>query len=503
MFEKMRKLLKPNTSKRQESNWKKWVAYVLFGAIILVFALFGVDKQHGQGTSGGVAAVVNDSAISLAEFRSRVESKEQNARMGLEQFPEAQRRAFSQKIRRDALEELILGELVYQAAADKGVVASDAEVREYIRQIPVFQQDGQFKGDRYRMFLQQMNLNPQDFEQQVRKQLVTQKLQELFVGAAMPSREELKRNRVLADQKLSIRYAEIREEDLAKMIADADVKAFVSGRKADIEKYYNENKVEFTHPEMVKARHILIRVGDKRTDEEAKKLASELAQQATLKNFADLAKKHSDDPGSKDKGGDLGEFGRGRMVPAFENAAFALKAGEISAPVKTDFGYHVIAVEKKQAPRVEAIEEVQNQIARRLLVRGQGGESAGSLRKVLESGNKKELETELARAGVKWQESGEFDLSTNLIPKLGENPALISAILRQGKKLGVVPTMVPTKDGFVVAEVLNWKQVPDRNSNVEGLERMVAFRRSSDLIENWSKEVEAKASIQRNPRLLQ
>ncbi len=503
MFDKLQKYMKPKSGSQGKTfSWRNWVAYVIFGAIILVFALFGLDKNNGGQSTGGVAAVVNHESISLAEFRQRVESKEQNMRM-MDQLPEAQRKMFAQKVRKEALDELILGELVYQAAADRGVIAADGEVREYIRQIPILQEAGQFKGDRYRMFLQQMGISAGDFERQVRKQLVTQKLQELFVGSATPSREELRRNRLLANQKVNIRYAELKESDMGKMLTEADVKTFADNKKADIEKYYNDNKAEFTSGDVIKARHILIRETDKRKDPEAKKMAEEIAQKATPANFASLAAKSSDDDRSKTKGGDLGEFGRGSIGGAFDDAAFALKAGEISKPVKTDFGYHIIFVEKKSEAKTLTLAEATPTIARRLLVRGQGGEAAGSLKKTVEAGNKKELDTELARAGVKWQDSGEFDLSTSNVPKIGESPALMSALLKHGNKGGLVQQVVPYKEGFLVAEILSWKEAPDKNPDVEGLERMVAFRKSSDLIETWSKAVEADATIQRNPRVLQ
>jgi peptidyl-prolyl cis-trans isomerase D len=504
MFENMKKYLHPKTGRGgQGFGWKNWVAYILFGAIIIVFALFGLDHNQGQSSTGGVAAVVNHESISIAKFRQRLESKEQNMRSGMDQFPEAQRRMFVQKMRKETLDELILHEVVYQAASARGVIAADGEVREYIRQIPVLQENGVFKGDRYRQFLEQMGLTAADFEREVRKQIVTQKLQELFVGSATPSREELRRNRLLANQKVSIRFAELKEAELGKMLTENDVRTFQESKKAEIEKYYNDNKVEFTKPEQVKARHILIRANDKRDDAASKKLAEDLRKQATAQNFAALATKNSDDPGSKANGGDLGEFGRGRMVPVFEDTAFKLEVGAISEVVKSDFGYHIIYVEKKSEAQTESLTDASPTIARRLLVRGQTGESAGSLRKVTESGDKRALESELARAGAKWQDSGEFDLSSSAIPKLGESPALLAAVLKQGPKGGLVPQVISHRDGFVVAEIVSWKEVPDKNTEVEGLERMVAFRKSSDLIETWSKDVEAKASVQRNTRLFQ
>lgn len=503
MFEKLRGLLSTKKREGQGLGWKNWVAYVLFGAIIVVFALFGVTpSQFGDSAGGGVAAVVNESSISLAEYRTRVESVEQNARMRFDQFPEAQRRQLAAEMRRRALEELILGEVVYQAADRKGIIASDGEVRDAILQIEFLKENGRFMRDRYRAFLQNQNLTSEDFERTVRKQIVTQKLQELFVGSATPTREELRRNRILADQKVNLRFAELDRTEMSKLVTEEEVRNFAAAQKAEVEKYYNDNKIEFSSPEKVKARHILVRL-DKRGDAEAMKIAADLRKQATAKNFSDLAKKHSEDPGSKDKGGDLGEFERGRMTPEFEQAAFSLKAGEISDPIKTPFGYHVILVDQKVDAHTKPLEQVSNEIARKLALRAKETELKAELTKLAQSGNRKDLEARLSRAGVKWQESGEFDLSTSSIPKLGDNPSLITAILKQGQKGGLIPQAIDGKSGLIFAEVLSWKQVPDKNPDVDGISRMVAFRKSADPIETWAKDVEAKATIQRNPRLFQ
>lgn len=503
MLDSIRKFLTLKTGKRQETGWKNWVAYVLFGAIIVVFALFGITPGRMGNGIGGVAAVVNDTSITLAEYRQRVEAIEQNARMRFDQFPEQQRRALTQQMRQSALRDLIQSEIMYQAAESRGVIASDAEVRDYIMQIPVLNEGGKFQRDRYRMLLQNYGLSAEDFERQIRKQIVMQKLEELFVGAATPSREELRRNRVLANQKVNLRYAEIPKVELGKLLTEADVQSYMKDHQADIEKYYNDNKVEFSKPERVKARHILVRVSDKRSDADAQKLAAELRKQATPKNFSELATKNSDDPGSKAKGGDLGEFEAGRMVPEFEKAAFALESGQISDPVKTNFGYHIIYVEKKTPAVTEPLDKVRTDIARKLVARSKEGDVVAHLRKVAESGNKAETEALLNKSGFKFQETGEFDLSSSMIPKLGESPVIMASLLKHGKKGGLIPQLIDNQGSYVVAEVTSWKEEPDKTPEVEGLERMVAFRKSADLRENWVEVAKSKASVEINPRLMQ
>ena len=139
----------------------------------------------------------------------------------------------------------------------------------------------------------------------------------------------------------------------------------------ELKDYYEKHKSEFTQPEQVRARHILIKVpagADKKKWEEARKKALEIrAKLLKGESFSKLAEKYSDDPGSKARGGDLGYFGKGRMVPEFEKAAFSLKKGEISQPVKTTFGYHIIKVEDKKPARQRSFKEVEQQIRQKLL----------------------------------------------------------------------------------------------------------------------------------------
>jgi len=139
----------------------------------------------------------------------------------------------------------------------------------------------------------------------------------------------------------------------------------------ELKEYYEKHKSEFMQPEQVRARHILIKVpagADKKKWEEARKKALEIRGKLLKgESFSKLAQKYSDDPGSKARGGDLGYFSKGRMVPEFEKAAFSLKKGEISQPVKTTFGYHIIKVEDKKPAKQRSFKEVKQQIRQKLL----------------------------------------------------------------------------------------------------------------------------------------
>lgn len=146
-------------------------------------------------------------------------------------------------------------------------------------------------------------------------------------------------------------------------------KVTVSDKEAKA--YYDKNIDLFKSPEQVKARHILVQIPKEATEEDKKKLkekTEELLKKIQAgEDFAKLAEANSDDPGTKTKGGDLGFFSKGAMVPAFEQAAFALKPGEVSGVVESDFGYHIIKVDEKKEAVVEPYETIKDKVKKQAL----------------------------------------------------------------------------------------------------------------------------------------
>lgn len=491
---------------RRPLNFKKWVVAVLFGAIIVVFVFWGVHPERWEATSGGVAAVVNNETISIAEFRQRAENQAASLQGRMDQFPPAQRQLFERRIREQVLNDLIFGELMYQAGAKKGFSAVDAEVRDQILDIPYLKENGRFVRERYDALLSNLRFSSDEFENQIRKQLIAQKLQELLTGAMQPSTLEVQRMEQLRGQRVALRYALFSREDLGKkgFVADADVETFVKSTQGaqEIEKYYNDNKVQFETPEQITARHILISVNEKRTEADALKLASELKGKLTVGNFAQLAAEYSDDPGSKKRGGSLDSFSRGRMVPGFENVAFELAPGKISEPTKTEYGYHLILVDKKTPAVTQTLAQARDEIGRRLLARSQAQSIIARLGDQLKSAPGG-VEAALARSGIQFQETGEFDLASSTIPRIGENPSLMSAVMGLSGKTGWLPKIIESGDQIIVANVTSWKSGGRETTSLDTIRRSLAYRKSSQLMDEWAKEAQAKASIVRNERLLQ
>jgi peptidyl-prolyl cis-trans isomerase C len=182
--------------------------------------------------------------------------------------------------------------------------------------------------------------------------------------------QEARDKKLDQDPEIQAKIEDIMNAVLAQEFLHREIESKVKMTDDEIEIYYKGHKEEFTNPESVKARHILLKVpegADEKAWKEAESKAKDIKKK--LKNgedFAELAKKYSDDPGSKNKGGDLGFLTKGRMVPEFESAAFSLKPGELSDPVKTEFGYHIIEVKEKKAAGTKALPEVQAQIRQTL-----------------------------------------------------------------------------------------------------------------------------------------
>ena len=202
--------------------------------------------------------------------------------------------------------------------------------------------------------------NPQLKENVLRQLVQSMVLSELARKAGFDKRPEVQEQlKVFTDNFLANEY--LRKEVAAKVTVSED----------DVKSYYDTHRDEFKTPEMVKARHILIKV-DKSASEEDKKQARKKAEDILSKikageDFAKLASEFSDDPGSKSKGGDLDFFARGRMVKPFEDAAFALKPGEVSGIVESPFGYHIIKVDETKDAGVEPYDTAKDKIKQKLV----------------------------------------------------------------------------------------------------------------------------------------
>jgi peptidyl-prolyl cis-trans isomerase D len=303
-------------------------------------------------------------------------------------------------IERQVGQQLVQQQILLDEAAKLGIYASDDDVSQFLHQGQFGEflyPNGQFIGtDRYTNFIaQQFNLSVTEFEQELRQQIIIRRLQALVTAGVVVSDKEVRDAYRTENIKIKFDYAVISADDLRKTInpSDSDLQAFFTKNAAryatavpeqrkityiaftpdqmpggtpqisqqEIQQYFKAHASEYQVPDQARSRHILIKVApnaDPKTDAAAKAKADGLLKQIQGgANFADLAKKNSDDPGSKDKGGELGFAHRGMMVPEFDNAIFTQKIGETKI-VKTSFGYHIIQVEERQEAHTQSLSEV-------------------------------------------------------------------------------------------------------------------------------------------------
>ncbi|KAF1695637.1 peptidyl-prolyl cis-trans isomerase [Pseudoxanthomonas koreensis] len=396
-----------------------WVATVIIGLLMIPF-LFVVDQSYLGGVGANNVAQVKapptwwqgapkwwpasmlweHREVGVDEFRQRFEQERMRQRE--EQGDAFDPRAFETLENKRKVLESLLDEKALQLAAERsGVVVGDAAVREYIATIPAFQVDGRFDENRYRLALaaQVPARTPAQFEALVRESL-QQSLIPLAVGtSAFLTDAELDRILRLSGETRDIEIAllPLAAEDTAP-VGDDEIEAWYKANPSDfvrpeavtleyievlganlpapapadeatLRKRFEEEKARFVEPEQRLASHILVRV-DADADEATRKAAQEKAQRladearAAGADFAALAKANSEDPGSRDSGGDLGWVERGMMVGPFDDALFTMQAGEVRGPVQTDFGYHVLQLrELKQGAQVE-FEQVREELAR-------------------------------------------------------------------------------------------------------------------------------------------
>lgn len=489
-------------------NWnpKKIMVLIIFGAIILVFALFGITNpdRYGMGTGGGTAAVVNDTNITLAEFKQRADMMARNSRLPLDKLPSEQREMYTKEIQRRTIEQMIVSEIIFQSAFKQGVWASNIQVADELRNIPVFQENGRFMRSRYDGFLAQMGESSDDFEREIRKEIVIRRVQGLFETAVAPSSMELDQLSELNSHKADIRFVELTQARLQsdKLVTDAEAGSFAKdpAHAEELKKYYDQHALDYQRPERVHARHILLLVDEKHTDKEVAEKIKSIRAGLTASNFAKTAEKESQDPGSGKKGGDLGFFEKGRMVPEFETIAFKLKPGEISEPFKTQFGYHIVMLEEHQPARTVGLDEAKIEIARKLVAQIKAPQEIAAIKKTVESGRVTEVETALKNAGLTWQKADGVNLGTNQVSGVRDPQTILAALAKRVSKGGLVNELVGTHDPQYIVDVVKWEK-NDKPPARDELARNLAYQESSDSFDAWIKDAETKSSVTRNPKL--
>ena len=366
-----------------------WIAIVFIGllSMTLVISFGNMDQTPLQ---DDVVITVNGEEITLFEFQEEFSNKlvEFQDLLG-DEVPEV----LEQTIKESAAEDLIIRRLLLDYLSNSGYRVSPEYVAELIRTNETFLLGGVFDIENYKAILASQGVTIEQFENDLRLQLEINQLRRGFIETAFITNTEFTKFIELQMQERSgqlliidsSRFMDQVEIDPAEVsdYYESNLDLFQSNEEVDVEyleiniedvaqqvefsaddlrEYYENNLDRFVTNEERKSSHILIAIDDDTTDEQAVELIEEIQSKLDKETFEDLAKEYSDDPGSAAVGGDLGWAEPGLFVPEFESALFSMNVGEISAPVKTDFGYHLIRMDDIKTGQQQAFEDIEYEL---------------------------------------------------------------------------------------------------------------------------------------------
>ncbi|HEV2418859.1 MAG TPA: peptidylprolyl isomerase [Terriglobia bacterium] len=372
-------------------NRKKWVKWFLIAALAIlslgmVLTLAPLPSgDEGNITQANVLATVNGAQITVPALQQMVNNQLQSSGSNPGEVA---------RIANTTLNQMVMQQAMLAQARKMGLEVSDQELLSALRQNPLFYQNGQFVDmQTYQDRVQQFTgMSVPQFEAQMRQSVLLQKLRDAVTDEVQVTPDEILQDFRQRNEKARINYVvleptqffsavrvtpqalntyflanrakyKMSEQRQVKyiLIPPDAVKSKIEISDAQLQNYYTQHLTDYQVPDEVKVSHILLKTTGESPQQEQQTLQlaqKVLAQVKAGGNFADLAKKYSQDPGSAQNGGELGWIKRGQTVKAFEDAAFSMKPGEISNLVKTEYGYHILKVEDKQTAHLQPFSEV-------------------------------------------------------------------------------------------------------------------------------------------------
>ena len=370
-------------------NSQGWIAKTIIGVIVALMALTGFDAIFQATSTSQDAAKVNGEEITQVELTQAVDMQRRQLLQQLGKDFDSS--LLDEKMLREAaLKGLIDRKLLLQGAKDAKFSFSEAALDQVILQTPEFQEDGKFSSERFDQVIRQLGYGRLQFRDMLGQEMLIGQLRAGLAGSGFVTDEQVNAFARLEKQTRDFASMNIKADPAAVKLSDDEIKA-----------YYDEHAKEFMTPDQVvidyielkkssffdqvavkddelqaqyqkeianlaeqrRAAHILIEVNDKVSDEQAKAKISEIQQRlAKGESFEALAKEFSQDPGSAANGGDLGFAGPGVYDPVFETAVYALKQDQVSEPVRTSFGYHLIKLLGVEAPEVPSFASLKDKL---------------------------------------------------------------------------------------------------------------------------------------------
>jgi peptidyl-prolyl cis-trans isomerase D len=516
---------------------------VLGGLLTIVCVLMAITLIPGFGSSNllpnsstpGVVATVSGQDITVNDVQRQAKQ------MLNQQFPRggAQASALLPFFAQRAAENLISEKVLLVQAQNMRLKATDDDVRNYLHHGQLGQMlfpGGTFVGEQeYENFVSQnLNLTVAQFEELVKDDILLNKLRDLVSSSATVTDAEVRKQFDKQNTKVKFNYAVIKKDDILKSIhpADAELKAFYDRNKnsyvnsiperrqlkyvvvdnarllsqtqvtqPELQSYYQDHRDEYRVPEQVNVRHILIKtplagsdgkVDQKGVDAARAKAEDVLKQVKAGGNFAELAKKYSDDPGSAKNGGSLGFIGKGRTVPEFEKVAFSLPKGGTSDLVQSSYGFHIIHVDDKQDAHVKSLDDVKAQIEPLIKQQKAAQSSQHEVEQLLTDARNTSLEKAAASKGVQVI-STDFVDSKAALPGIGNDPQFMSTVFAQSQN--APPDQAQTHQGYAIYQVTAVKppSTPTFDQIRSRVEQEFRNERATQLLTQKTRELSDRA----------
>ncbi len=475
---------------------------IILGALLVIICASmaitlipgGIGSSLGIGAPpAGVVATVGDQKVTVPEVQKAARD------MIRQQFPKGgpQASMLLPYFASQAAERLIDQKVLVDEAHRMGLRVTDEELRDDLQHGQLgatFFPNGNFIGqEAYENLLQEHDLTVPQFEADIKDDILVRKLRALVASSAFVSDAEVRDEFDRRNTKVKFDYAVITQADILEELhpTDEELKAYYERNKAtynstipekrqvkyvvidnaklaanttvtdpDLQAYYDQHREEFRVPDQVKVAHILIKTPlpapgakeDEKAIADARAKAEDVLKQVKAGgDFAKLAEKYSDDPGSAKSGGELGWIGRGRTVPEFEKAAFSLAKGQTSDLVKSSYGFHIIRVEDKQEAHLKTLAEVKSEIEEKVKQEKTAHATEVAANTMLSKARTDGLDA-AAAAGGQAAVTTDFFSKTDNLPGLGASPQFMDAVFGEAAK--APPDMVQIPQGYVVFQLL-------------------------------------------------
>ena len=492
---------------------KGWVAYLIVGLITVPFALFGIQDYVSRSANNSIATVDGED-IDINVYYQELNTQQRNLQ---QQLGAAYTQEIDNAIKQSLLDSMINEKLIENYANSLDIVTLDNEVKSVIELNQAFLVDGEFSQDRYAQLLRLNSYTPAGYELAQSKALTRDQIKRNLSGSAFMSSTQIKQLNDLASQQREVSYIALNTNNYVDQVSvskdqisdyfNENKSSFIEGQKVkvdfveltldtmdepespsddDLQNLYDENAELYTNPERRRAQHILVE-----SEELANNLLEQIKQGA---DFTELATANSEDSSSSEEGGDLGFFERELMGAEFDEAVFAMSIGDVSEIVSTEYGYfHIIKLTDIESETMQAIDEVEEQLAALYIKNAKEKMLFGSLEEFINLSYEESLDMVADQFGLELQTSDYFANGSSQYDEKFVASAFSPAVIDEGENSEV---MEINSEKFVVLALSDLQPQRERDlSEVEGqIEFALKTAAAKDVIKDIAESIASALS---------